>query len=177
MHAFWTAVSAQPLQECVIVLSVACQKPLWTVVRCGDGVPGAQRWMVPLVHTGSWETALAWQHASALAAQALEHAQQHATVQLDGHKHPTVHGDVRLPNIIGHVVNGNEVDRVVFVDFDWAGLQGITRYRCAEIFTCLTDQLESRSGLVACRRNCGGNLPLSKRAAHSATKEAYSQDN
>ena len=96
-------------------------------------------------------TAPAWQRASALAAQALEHAQQHATVQLDGHKHPTVHGDVRLPNIIGHVVDGNEVDRVVFVDFDWAGLQGITRYCCAEIFTCLADQLESQSGLVACR--------------------------
>ncbi|KAL3161929.1 hypothetical protein ABBQ38_009010 [Trebouxia sp. C0009 RCD-2024] len=73
-------------------------------------------------------SAPAWQRASALAAQALEHAQQHATVLLDGHKHPTVHGDVRLPNIIGHVVDGSEVDRVVFVDFDWAGLQGITRY-------------------------------------------------
>ena len=69
----------------------------------------------------------AWQRASALATEALERAQQHATVLLDGHKHPTVHGDVQLPNIIGHVVVGNEVDRVVFVDFDWAGLQGITR--------------------------------------------------
>ena len=72
-------------------------------------------------------TAPAWQRASALAAQALERAQQYATVQLDGHTHPTVHGDVRLPNIIGHVVDGKEVDQVVFVDFDWAGLQGITR--------------------------------------------------
>ena len=72
-------------------------------------------------------TALAWQRASALAAQALEHAQKHATLRLDGHTHLTVHGDVRLPNIIGHVGDGNEVDQVVFVDFDWAGLQGITR--------------------------------------------------
>ena len=80
---------------------------------------GNQPWPEPLA-------ARAWQRASALAAQALEHA-QHATMQLDGHKHPTVHGDVRLRNIIGHVVDGNEVDRVVFVDFDWAGLHGITR--------------------------------------------------
>lgn len=72
-------------------------------------------------------TTPAWQRASALAAQALEHAQQHATVQLDGHRHPTVHGDMRLPNIIGHVGDSNEVDRVVFVEFDWAGLEGITR--------------------------------------------------
>lgn len=72
-------------------------------------------------------TTPAWQRASALAAQALERAEQHATMQLDGHRHPTVHGDMRLLNIIGHVVDGNEVDQVVFVDFDWAGLQGTTR--------------------------------------------------
>ncbi|KAL0056301.1 hypothetical protein WJX82_009745 [Trebouxia sp. C0006] len=73
-------------------------------------------------------TVPAWQHACDLATQALERAHQHATMQLDGHRHPTVHGDVRLPNNIGHVGDGNEVDQVVFVDFDWAGLQGITRY-------------------------------------------------
>ena len=83
------------------------------------------------MHSGSQPeplTAPAWQRASALATQALEHAHKHATLRLDGHTHLTVHGDVRLPNIIGHIGDGDEVDRVVFVDFDWAGLQGITRY-------------------------------------------------
>ncbi|DBA70131.1 TPA: hypothetical protein ACH3X2_012288 [Trebouxia sp. C0005] len=66
--------------------------------------PGRQQ-TVPMQADNQPEplTAPAWQRASALAAQALEHAQQHATVQFDGHNHPTVHGDVRLLNIIGHV--------------------------------------------------------------------------
>ena len=72
-------------------------------------------------------TPSAWQRASALAVEALRHVHRHATVLLDGHQHLSVHGDVRLPNIIGHVGEGREVDRVVFVDFDWAGLETVTR--------------------------------------------------
>lgn len=73
-------------------------------------------------------TASAWQHASALAVEALKRVHQNATVLLGGHQHLSVHGDVRLPNIIGHVGEGHEVDRVIFVDFGWAGLESITRY-------------------------------------------------
>lgn len=135
-------MSAQPLQECVIVLQLHVKSLCgqWYVVEMEylaprDGcfplcilAPGSRQ-TVPMQADSQPEplTAPAWQRASALATQALEHAQQHAIVQLDGQKHSTVHGDVRLPNIIGHVVDGKEVDRVVFVDFDWAGLQGITR--------------------------------------------------
>ena len=45
-------------------------------------------------------TASAWQRASALAVEALKHVHQHATVLLDGHQHLSVHGHVRLPNIV-----------------------------------------------------------------------------
>ena len=72
-------------------------------------------------------TASAWHRASALAVEALKHVHQHATVLLDGQQHLTVHGNVRLPNIIGHVGEGREVDKVVFVDFDWAGPEPLTR--------------------------------------------------
>ena len=135
-------MSIRPLQECVIVLQLRVTSLCgqWYAVEMeylapGDGwfplcilVPG-RRQTVPMQADSLPEplTAPAWQRASALAAQALEHAQHHATVQYDGQKHLTVHGDVRLPNIIGHVVDGKEVDKVVFVDFDWAGLQSITR--------------------------------------------------
>lgn len=88
-----------------------------------------RRQTVPMQADGQPEplTAAAWQHASTLAVQALEHVHQHATVLFDGHQRLSVHGDVRLPNIIGHVGGGHQVNRVVFVDFDWAGLEGISR--------------------------------------------------
>lgn len=72
-------------------------------------------------------TASAWQRASALALEALKHVHQHVTVLLHEHQHLSVHGDVRSPNILGHVGEKREVDCVVFVDFDWAGLERVTR--------------------------------------------------
>ena len=72
-------------------------------------------------------TASAWQRTSALAVETLKHVHQHATVLPDGHQHLSVHGDVWLPNIMGHVGEGRGVDQVVFVDFDWAGLERVAR--------------------------------------------------
>lgn len=55
-------------------------------------------------------TASAYQRASTLAVQALEHIHQHAAILLVAHQHLSVHGGVRLPNIVGHVGGGREVD-------------------------------------------------------------------
>ena len=104
-------------------------------------------------------SAPAWQRASALAAQALEHAQQHATVQLDGHKHPTVHGDVRLPNIIGHVVDGNEVDRWSLWTLTGLACKASLGNAVLKYPLALQVDLSHNLGLLHCKSKCGGNLP------------------
>ena len=79
-------------------------------------------------------TADAWSGASILAKQALEHVHQSALVEFDKQQRPSVHGDVRLPEIVGHLGESNTIDRVIFVDFEWAGAGGISRYLTATNF-------------------------------------------
>ena len=43
---------------------------------------------------------------------------------------PTVHGDMRLPNILAHRSQTGEVNMIKFVDFDWAGVAGRSRCAC-----------------------------------------------
>lgn len=41
---------------------------------------------------------------------------------------PTVHGDMRLPNILAHLAQDGKVDAIKFLDFDWAGVEGRSRF-------------------------------------------------
>ena len=96
--------------------------PLWILAPSRRSPFSAQDGIMPKPLSNA-----AWQHASTLAGQALECAHQQ-TILLEGQQHLSVHGDVRMVNIIAHIGAAHAVDQVVFVDFDWAGLQGITRY-------------------------------------------------
>ena len=67
-----------------------------------------------------------WDMAASLARDALKRAHQiRYPNSPDGQ--PTVHGDVRLPNILAHRAQGGGVDQIKFVDFDWAGVEGKSR--------------------------------------------------
>ncbi|KAK9863917.1 hypothetical protein WJX84_011339 [Apatococcus fuscideae] len=72
----------------------------------------------------------AWDAVADLARVALKHAQKvrlaaPARDTPDGL--PTVHGDLRLPNIMAHLASIGEVDAIIFLDFDWAGAAGVSR--------------------------------------------------
>lgn len=134
---------AQPLQECLDVLSVACQKPLWTLVCCGDGVlwrpemdgsPCAY-WLLREDRLFQCKLAVSQSPYQHLLGSVPLPWQLKLWSMLNNMPLCSLMGtSIRLCMamytcliFIGHVVDGNEVDRVVFVDFDWAGLQGITR--------------------------------------------------
>ena len=117
-------VSSLPGQWSAVEMEFLCPSkgwfPLWLLAPARQQGPPLQTDSMPESLSRA-----ASQRASTLTREALCNAHQQV---VEGHEQLSVHGDVRLPNIIGHIGAGYEVDRVVFVDFDWAGLQGVTRY-------------------------------------------------
>ena len=72
----------------------------------------------------------AWDTAADLTRDALKWAHQIRFPTGSPHGLPTVHGDMRLPNILAHLSETGEVDMIKVVDFDWAGVAGKSRCAC-----------------------------------------------
>lgn len=75
-----------------------------------------------------------WASACALAETTLKKTHEQVYVESGGTPCRTVHGDVRISNILVHLTADSAVDKVLFVDFDWAGLEGISR--CVFTLSC-----------------------------------------